>query len=190
MVPQWVLLADIEAAEALDAYEQATESGTKAAKLNLSAVEAICVKAMAAKPDAESARQLAYAWALALEARGQATEAVKQYQSVAQDAPEPWRSEVLYRAGAAALSKDSGGALASWSQVTAMPYVVYAGYRQVTELVRTGACPAAGDALAKLKSAPALQPAPSRAAKPRARSSPLVLTFFNIIGWFTRLGDR
>ncbi len=155
-VPQWLLLADVEAAEAFDAYEQATESGTKAAKLNLAPVEAICVKAMAAKPDPESARQLDYAWALALEARGQVAEAAKHYLSVAQGAAEPWRSEALYRAGAAALAKDPAGALAAWGQVTASPYVVYAGYRSVTELVKAGDCAAASDALTKLKVAPEL----------------------------------
>ena len=155
-VPQWLLLADVETAEALDAYEQATESGTKAAKLNLAAVEAVCVKAMAAKPDAASAQQLDYAWALALEARGQAADAVKHYQAVAASAAEPWRSEVLYRAGSLAVAKDAPGALAAWAQVTAMPYQVYAGYRSVMELVKTGACPAANEALAKLKTAPAL----------------------------------
>ena len=155
-VPQWLLLADIEAAEALDAYEQATESGTKAAKLDLKALEAVCAQAMAAKPDVESARELDYAWALALEARGQSAEAAKHYQTVAQSAAEPWKSEVLYRAGAAIVAKDSAGALAAWAQVTASPYVVYAGYRSVTELAKAGNCPGATDALAKLKAAPEL----------------------------------
>lgn len=155
-VPQWLLLADIEAAEAQDVFDLAAESGTKAAKLNLSAVEAVCATAMAAKPDTESARQLEYAWALALEARGQGAEAAKHFRAVAQGAAEPWRSEVLYRAGSLDLAKDSANALATWSQVVAMPYLVYANYRLTVELVRAGKCAAAADAQSNLRAAPVI----------------------------------
>lgn len=156
-VPQWLLLADLEAAQAEVDYGQAVDSGARAPKLNLTPVEAVCAKAMAAQADAESARQLDYAWALALEARGQSQEAIKHYQAVVPGAAEPWRSEVLYRAASLALAKDPAGAQALWSQVTAMPFLVYAAYRQVTELARSGACPAAAEALTRLKAAPAIE---------------------------------
>ena len=156
-VPQWLLLADLEAAQAEVDYEQAVDSGARSPKLNLTAVEAVCAKAMAAQADAQSARQLDYAWALALEARGQNQEAVRHHQAVAQGAAEPWRSEVLYRAASLALPKDPDAAQTLWSQATAMPYVVYAAYRQATEMARSGACQAAREALTRLKAAPAIE---------------------------------
>jgi hypothetical protein len=151
---QYLLLAELEADEAQDAFEQAVAAEAKAPKFPGAPVEAACAKAMAAAPQAETARSVAYLWAIALEARGQNAEASKHYREVAQGAAEPLRSEVLYRAGALELAKEPARALAVWSDVTAMPYLVYASYRQTTEFARTGQCADAGAALSRLKSAP------------------------------------
>lgn len=154
--PQLLVLADLESEQAQDVYDQAVEAETKAPKLDMRAVEATCAKAMAASPDPEVARSLGYLWGMALEARADAAEAVKRYKLAAEGAPEPWRSEMLYRIGNLALARDRAGALAAWAQVTASPWVVYARFRQVQEQVRVGACPSANEILVQLQSAPAI----------------------------------
>lgn len=154
--PQWLLLAELEAAQAQDAYDQAVEAEAKAPKLQVAAVEAACAKGMAAAPVAEVARGLEYAWAMALESRGQGAEAAKHYRSALAGAPEPWRSEMLFRLGGLELAKDPAAAQTTWSQVSAMPYVVYASYRQTMELTKAGKCAPARDTMAKLAAAPEL----------------------------------